>query len=257
MAQVAQLALLLGLCFLGSFVGLIGGIALLWKEKFARKMSFFFISFAAGALLGAAFFDLLPEALGLAQPVEFVWIAVLASIILFSITERLLVWHHHHENHYKEHPKSKKPYGPLVIAGDTIHNFIDGVVIAAALLISMPLGIITALAVFFHEIPQEVGDFSVLLHAGYSRMQVIGYNILSAAATFVGALGVFFFASSLQTKLPFLLAFAAGGFIYIAAADLLPELKHEASKLPQVIVQTALMILGMVVMIILSAYFGV
>lgn len=257
MADLAQLALLLGLCFLGSFLGLIGGIILLWKEKFARRMSFFFISFAAGALLGAAFFDLLPEALELAQPAEYAWIAVLASLIVFSITERLLVWHHHHDNHFTEHKIKVKPYGPLIIAGDTIHNLIDGVVIAAALLISVPLGIITALAVFFHEIPQEIGDFSVLLLAGYSRFQVIGYNVLSAAATFAGALGVFFFSSSLQTKLPLLLAFAAGGFIYIAAADLMPELKHEASKLRHVVLQTAIMILGIAIMVVLSAVFGV
>ena len=169
MADITQLLYILGLCVLGSFLGLIGGVALLWHEKFARKLSDFFISFAAGALLGAAFFDLLPEALELAQPPEHAWIVVLVSLIIFSITERLLVWHHHHDNHYKEHPRAPKPYGPLVIAGDSIHNFIDGVVIAATSLISLPLGAVTALAVFFHEIPQEVGDFSVLLRAGYHK----------------------------------------------------------------------------------------
>lgn len=257
MATITHLLYILGLCFLGSFLGLIGGIILLWREKVARRLSDFFISFAAGALLGAAFFDLLPEALELSQPPEYAWILVLASLIIFSITERLLVWHHHHENHEKEHPKGPKPYGPLVIAGDSIHNFIDGVIIAATFLVSVPLGFVTALAVFFHEVPQEIGDFSVLIRAGYSRYQVIGYNLLSAAATFVGALGLFFFSEFVQAQLPLLIAFAAGGFIYIAAADLMPELKHEASKLKHVIMQTVTMILGIAVMVALSMYFGV
>ncbi len=257
MADLAQLPYILGLCVLGSFLGLIGGVVLLWREKLARRLSDFFISFAAGALLGAAFFDLLPEALELSEPSQAAWLMVLISIIIFSITERLLVWHHHHEDHYKEHPKATKPYGPLVIAGDSIHNFIDGIVIAATFLISIPLGFITALAVFFHEIPQEIGDFSVLIRAGYSRYQVIGYNVLSAVATFVGALGLFFFADFVKPQLPLLIAFAAGGFIYIAAADLMPELKHEASKLKHVIIQTATMVLGIAIMVILSAFFGV
>jgi zinc and cadmium transporter len=251
-----QLAYLLALCFLGSFLGLIGGLTLLWKENFARKMSFFFVSFAAGALLSAAFFDLLPEALELTS-FESIGAAVLASFILFSITERLLVWHQHHKTHYIEHPKKPKAYGSLVIISDTIHNLIDGVVIAAALLISLPLGIITALGVFFHEIPQEIGDFSILLYIGYSRLKVIVYNSLSAAATFVGAIGVFLFSMQLQSLLPVLLAFTAGGFIYIAAADLMPELKHEVNKLKYVALQTTIMIFGMAVMAVLSLYLGV
>ncbi|MEM2874205.1 MAG: ZIP family metal transporter [Candidatus Nanoarchaeia archaeon] len=257
--ELTEIGLLASLCLVGSFLGLSGGLILLWKVYIAKRLSFFFISFATGALLGTAFFDLIPESLELMEPnTVLVWIVLLTGLLLFSITERLLVWHTHHEDHFKEHPKSKvKTYGPLLLIGDTIHNFIDGVIIAAAVLINVPLGIITAIAVLFHEIPQEIGDFAALLYVGYSRNKVILYNILTAAATFAGAFGLLAFADLLHVRLPLLLAFAAGGFIYIAASDLLPELRHEAKKLSHVIAQTAILITGIAIMIVLSLAFHV
>lgn len=257
MATLAQLPFMLGLCFIGSFCGLIGGVILLWRENWARKLSHFFVSFAVGALLGSALFDLIPEAAGLSK---FAFLYVLVGIVIFSITERALVWHHHHHNHksYDVHLE-KKPsaYIPLLLIGDTVHNFIDGVIIAATFLFSAPLGLITTLAVFLHEMPQEIGDFSVMLHAKYSKSKIFWYNFWSASATFVGALAVFFTSYLIQAKLYPLIAFAAGGFIYIAAADLMPELKHEATGLKEIVIQTAIMILGIAVMVVLSAYFGV
>lgn len=248
MVTAVTIFYIIGLCALGSFLGLIGGLILLWKERLARKLSYFFVSFAAGALIGAAFLDLLPEALELNKAI---WPAVIASIVLFSITERTLVWHSHHTGHEKFHPKVKT-FGTMLIAGDTLHNFIDGVIIAATTLISIPLGIVTAIAVFFHEIPQEVGDFGALLHAGYSGSKVISYSLLSAAATFIGAFAVLGFAEILQKYLPALIAFAAGGFIYIAATDLMPELKHEARKWSQVIIQTVIMLAGIAIIALLG-----
>lgn len=254
MAALAQLPIILGLCFLGSFCGLIGGIILLWKENWARKLSHFFVSFAVGALLGSAFFDLIPEA---AELSKYSFLYVLVGIVVFSITERALVWHHHHNhsNHKEIYPKAH--YIPLLMVGDTIHNFIDGVIIAATFIFSAPLGLITTLAVFFHEMPQEIGDFGIMLHAKYAKSKIFWYNFASASATFVGAIMIFLLSTILQTKLYPLIAFAAGGFIYIAAADLMPELKHEATGVKEIVGQSAIMILGIVVMVVLSAYFGV
>jgi len=254
MATLAQLPIILGLCFLGSFCGLIGGIILLWRENWARKLSHFFVSFAVGALLGSALFDLIPEA---AELSKFAFLYVLVGIIVFSITERALVWHHHHNHSGHKEVFPKAHYVPLLMIGDTIHNFIDGVIIAATFIFSAPLGLITTLAVFFHEMPQEIGDFGIMLHAKYKRSKIILYNALSASATFVGAIAVFLLSTVMQTKLYPLIAFAAGGFIYIAAADLMPELKHEATGIKEIAAQSAIMILGIAVMVILSAYFGV
>jgi zinc and cadmium transporter len=257
MATLAQLPIILGLCFLGSFCGLLGGVILLWKEKWAMKLSHFFVSFAVGALLGSALFDLIPEA---AELSKFAYLYVLVGIVVFSITERALVWHHHHHNH-KSHDihLEKKPsaYIPLLIIGDTVHNFIDGVIIAATFLFSAPLGLITTLAVFLHEMPQEIGDFSIMQHAKYPKNKIFWYNFASASATFVGALVIFFMSYAVQAKLYPLIAFAAGGFIYIAAADLMPELKHEAAGIKEIVTQSTIMIAGIVVMVALSMFFGV
>jgi zinc and cadmium transporter len=255
MADLAQIPYVFVLCFIGSFCGLLGGALLLWKEVWARRLSHFFVSFAVGALLGSAFFDLIPEAAAISK---FSYLYVLVGIVIFSITERALVWHHHHTGcNHKQHMLPKKSYIPLLIVGDTVHNFIDGVIIAATYLFSVPLGLITTLAVFLHEMPQEIGDFSIMLHAKYPRNKIFWYNFWSASATFVGASVVFLMSFMTEAKLYPLLAFAAGGFIYIAAADLMPELKHEATKLKDMVVQTAIMILGIAVMVALSAYFGV
>jgi len=257
MASIMQLPFLLGLCFLGSFCGLIGGVILLLRKDLAKKLSRFFVSFAVGALLGSALFDLLPEAMKLSQ---FALIYVLAGIITFSITERTLVWHnhnHHHEHHEPFMNTKAAVYVPLLLVGDTLHNFIDGVIIGATYLFNASLGIVTTLAVFFHEMPQEIGDFGVMLHAGYPHGKIFWYNVFSASATFVGGISVFVISSLANIQLYPLIAFAAGGFVYIATADLMPELKHEASKLSSVVVQTLIMALGITVMVALSMFLGV
>lgn len=209
--------------FLGSVVSLVGGILLLIKEKWTLKISHFLMSFAAGVLLGTAFFDLLPEASEKAHDINiFAW--ALVGIVSFFLLERFVYWFHHHHEH---EDKETKPTVPLVILGDSVHNFIDGVAIAATFLVSVPLGIVTALAVAAHEIPQEIGDFAILLHRGMKRNKVVVVNILSALTAMLGAVLTFFIGDAVTNILPIIISLTAGFFIYIAASDLIPEIHHE------------------------------
>ncbi len=209
--------------FLGSVVSLVGGILLLIKEKWTLKISHLLMSFAAGVLLGTAFFDLLPEALEeSAETNIFAW--ALTGIIAFFLLERFIYWFHHHHEH---EDKETKPTVPLIILGDSVHNFLDGVAIAATFLVSVPLGMVTALAVAAHEIPQEIGDFAILLHRGMKRNKVIWVNILSALTAMAGAVLTFFVGDTVKNLLPVVISLTAGFFIYIAASDLIPEIHHE------------------------------
>ena len=243
--------------FIGSVAGLVGGLILLINEKFARGISLLLVSFTVGVLIGATFFDLLPKAVELGGAAIWPWAVM--GFLLFAIIEKAFIWHHSHEilphKHRHRHP-SKKSYVYMLVAGDTLHNFIDGIIIAATFLISIPLGIIASIAVFLHEVPAEIGDFSVMIHAGWKKAKIISVNLVSALATFAGALGVFFFSSSLEGKLPLLVALAAGGFVYIAAADLIPELKHEI-ELKETILQIVLMVLGVAVIYALGIFLPV
>jgi zinc and cadmium transporter len=225
--------------FLGSIVSLVGGIILLFWEKFTLKISHFLASFAAGTLLGAAFFDLLPEALEEAGGVNIpFW--TLIGILTFFLLERFIHWFHHHHNHSTE---NTEPTVPLIILGDGVHNFIDGIAIAATFLVSIPLGITTAFAVVAHEIPQEIGDFGILLHKGLSRKKVLLANILSTATAFVGAIATFLLGDVIKDALPALLSLTGGFFIYIAASDLIPEI-HEENRKGFAFIESTLLLLG-------------
>lgn len=221
------LAYILVFTLAGSVGALIGGVILLFKEQFAIKISHFLASFAAGVLLGAAFVDLLPEALEHAEELGseiniFGW--VLAGILVFFLAERFIHWFHHHHDH------EKQTIVPLIIFGDTFHNFIDGVAIAATFMIDIQLGIVTTLAVAVHELPQEIGDFGLLLHRGMSRIKVLQVNVLSTLAALVGAILTYFLGASVEGFLPAMLSLAAGFFIYIALSDLIPEIHNEDRK---------------------------
>ncbi len=232
---------------IGSVFSLAGGIILLAKEKFAIKISHLLASFAAGALLGTAFFDLLPEAMADAGDIDiFAW--VLVGILFFFLLERFINWFHHHHEH-PIIPSEKKSTIPLIILGDSIHNFIDGVVIAASFLISIPLGITTAIAVAAHEIPQEIGDFGILLHRGLSRKKVLIINLLSALTSLLGAVLTYFIGTSIHGILPIFLSLTAGFFIYIAASDLIPEIHNQDNKKIAAI-ETILLFLGVLVVYI-------
>ncbi len=252
---MSTLGYILLFTFIGSIGALIGGFILLSKEKFALKISHYLASFAAGVLLGAAFLDLLPEALheGEERGVNiFLW--TLVGIILFFLVERTIHWFHHHEEHH-EHHKETKTTIPLIIIGDTLHNFIDGVVIAATFMISIPLGITTSLAVFAHEVPQEIGDFGLLLHKGLKRKKIILVNLISAASAFLGAGIAYVSGNILGDYIPIFLAITAGLFIYIASSDLIPEIHYEKRK-KAAIIESILLILGIVVILISTSLFG-
>lgn len=219
-----MLGLILLFTFLGSVVSLVGGIVLLFKKKLTLKISHLLISFAAGTLLGTAFFDLLPEALEEVHGTNiFLW--TLVGILFFFLLERFIHWFHYHS----EYPGGKeiRPTIPLIILGDSVHNFIDGVAIAATFLVSIPLGIITTLAVAAHEIPQEIGDFAILLHMGLSKRTTLFFNVFSALTALFGAGLTFFLKDSIAGFLPIFLSLTAGFFIYIASSDLIPEIHHE------------------------------
>ena len=242
------LAYILLFTFLGSIGALIGGLILLSQGKFALKVSHFLAAFAAGVLLATAFLDLLPEAAHEGEATEtnvFFW--ALGGILLFFALERFIHWFHHHEE-YSEHEHEKEPQSviPLLVIGDTVHNFVDGVVIAATFLVDVQLGIITTLAVAAHEIPQEIADFGLMLHKGLSRMRIILVNVLSSSAAFLGALITFFLGNFLSAYLPVALAATAGFFIYIAASDLIPEIHYE-KKRGAALAKTALLFLGVIV----------
>lgn len=228
--------------FIGSIVSLIGGILLLANEKFALKISHFLSSFAAGALLGTAFFDLLPEAKEAAEQTDInIYIWTLVGILAFFLLERFI--HHHDQD---RNPGEKKSVVPLIIIGDTVHNFIDGVAMAATFLVSIPLGIVTSLAVAAHEIPQEIGDFGLMLHKGVARKRVLLINFYSALAAMAGAIITYLAKDSIEGLLPIALSVTSGFFIYIAAANLIPEI-HSRDDQKKAFWETVLLILGVLV----------
>lgn len=231
---------------IGSVGGLIGGIILLVKGKFAQGISHFLASFAAGILLGAAFFDLLHEAVHEGEGIGvniFPW--ALLGVVFFFLLERFLHFHHHEQFHTEE--KRTKAILPLIIVGDTVHNFMDGIVIAATFMVNIPLGITTALSVFAHEIPQEIGDFGLMLHKGLKPKKVLWVNILSALAALLGAMITYFLGDVLEGFTPMILAMTAGFFIYIASSDLIPEIHHEKRR-KFALIQSALFLTGIAVM---------
>jgi len=226
------LALILLFNLLGSVISLIGGALLLFKREFAYKISHHLSSFAAGTLLGTVFFDLLPESIeqarGQNMEISTVFTWTLIGALSFFLLERFLHWFHHHN--IEEHEIIGKPIVPLLTIGDTVHNFIDGVAIAATFTTSVPLGIITTFAVGAHEIPQEIGDFGVMLKMKMSRAKVLWINILSAMASFLGALLAYYFGSHVQGLSVIFLSITSGFFLYISLSDLIPEIHHDNKK---------------------------
>jgi len=224
---------------LGSVVSIAGAALLLFFPDSIRKSLLpCLLSYAIGTLLGAAFLGMIPNALKLATPLA-VSGTVLAGIVLFFMLEKLIIWRHCHDNKCKVHAAT----GPLILIGDGFHNFVDGIVIAAAFLTSIPLGLATSLAVIAHEVPQEVGDFAILLNNGYSKKRALTLNLLSSLTTLPGAIIAYFFLGATQEAVPFILAISAASFIYIAVADLVPGL-HRQTGLMSSLRQLFLMLAG-------------
>ncbi len=226
---------------LSSLLGLSGGLILLAHRRLAQELTRYFVGFAAGALLATSFLDLLPEALSLGKN-EFVLGYTLAGILAFFFIEESLIWHHHHTQEKEE----VHSYTYLIIFGDTIHNLIDGIIIATTFAISPALGIPTFISIVLHEVPQEISDFSILLHGKMQTSRIIFFNILSAFASVLGAVIAFYFLFEIEAFAPALIAFAAGAFIYIALSDLIPETRKE-KDIRRSLFQVGLLILGILV----------
>ncbi|MEM3154871.1 MAG: ZIP family metal transporter [Candidatus Woesearchaeota archaeon] len=229
-----------------SLVAFVGIVTLYLRPRLLDKILFGLVSFAAGALLGAAFLDLLPEALE--ETGEIIFIYALVGVVAFYIIETFLYWYHCHYGHHHHHTRHKHvhSFAWLNLFGDAIHNFVDGMIIAAGYLADISVGIATTVAVVLHEIPQELGDFGILVFGGLSRARALFFNFLSALTAVLGAVLVYYFSTTVDNLSGFLVPFAAGGFIYIASADLLPEL-HKERNVQKAFVQLAFFLLGVAV----------
>lgn len=240
------LLLALASTFLISLISLVGLFTLTLQTEVFDKILLILVGFASGSLLGGAFFHLIPEA-AFSSMNDASFMAITMGIAVFFLLEKFL-WRHCHE-------REKCPVHPfayLNIIGDGIHNFIDGVIVAASFLTSVPLGITTSLAVVFHEIPQEIGDFAVLIYGGFTVKKALLYNLATAFTAMLGVLFTFAFQSQLPATY-YLLGFAAGGFIYIASTDLIPELHKERKPLNSSL-QFVALVLGLVLMWLLKLY---
>ena len=208
------------------------------------------VSYAIGALLGTVFLDILPEAIRLTSNAATLSGTVLFGILLFFVLEKLVLWRHCHHEHCEAHELLANEQGHdhgrsgmMIMVGDTFHNFVDGIIIAAAFHTSMHLGIVTALAIIAHEIPQEVGDFAILLHSGYGKVKAFQLNLLSSFASIAGGVLGYFTLQTMQSWIPSLLALAAASMIYVAVADLIPGL-HRRVQLRDTVQQVGLIVLG-------------
>lgn len=225
-----------------SIVSFSGAALVIFKEEKVRRAAHFIVSFAVGALLGVSFLELLPEAIEMSS-VGAILPWTLVGIILFFILEKFLFWYHCHDGNCPAHP-----YTYLILWGDFIHNFIDGIILALAFLADIKLGVLTTIAVIVHELPQEIGDFGTLVHGGFSRRRALKYNFLVSLSTIVGASLTYAFGGFLEPFLPFALALVAGNFIYIASSDLIPEL-HESTKFSHSVAQIFFIAAGVLLVI--------
>lgn len=232
--------------FLVSIISFIGLFTLSINQKKLKKVVTYLISFAAGALLGDVFIHLLPE---IAEKTNFsltTSIYILSGIGIFFILEKFIHWEHCHGNILQEN--HIHPFAYLNLLGDALHNFIDGVIIAASYLISIPAGLATTIAVILHEIPQEIGDFGVLLHGGFTKGKALFLNFLTALTAILGAVIAILATKTIQNIEILLIPIAIGGFIYIAGSDLIPEL-HKETNLKKSFIQLISLILGVLIML--------
>jgi len=230
-----------------SIISFVGTFSLSLKEEIVKKYINLFISLAVGALLGDAFIHLIPEIFENSFSTPLMSLLIIAGIILFFIVEKFLHWHHHGEDKEETHIH---PVGKLLLFTDGFHNFIDGIIIGVSFLVSIPVGIATTLAVILHEIPQEVGDFAVLLHSGYEKKRALWLNFLSAITAVAGTIIALIFGNIAETFTIWILPIAAGGFIYIAMADLIPEL-HKTKEAKYSVLQILSVFIGIALMLAL------
>lgn len=244
---MSSLAIAILLSAAGSVLGvLVASVVYLFGNKARERVVAWLISYAVGSLLGLSLLKLVPEALETLPPAAALS-TLLVGILTFFILEKLVVWRHCHE---PDECAVHNSAASLVIVGDTFHTFVDGAIIAAATLTSVPLGISTALATAAHEVPQELGDAAILLKAGYSRTRALTLNLLSGIGGVAGAIAVYFTLGHIPTVLPYVIAFAAGSFLYVAMADLIPSL-HRGQQDVHPVGQVLLIGAGLVTLVIL------
>ena len=234
-----------------SIISIIGIVTLWLKEQQLKKILLYMVSFSAGALFGDAFIHLIPEAIeetGFGLPISML---ILFGILFSFIVEKFLRWRHCHIPTSNEHPHS---FAYMNLFGDAIHNLIDGLIIGGSFVFSISLGIATTLAVIFHEIPQELGDFGVLIHGGFSKKKALWFNLLTALTAVLGTILALVLGSNLEGFTPLLLSFAAGNFIYIAGSDLIPELRKDEANLKKSAIQIISITLGVCTMLLILLF---
>ena len=249
MNGVFELAYIFLATFIVSLISFVGVVCLALTEKVLNKILLILIGLSAGALMGGAFLHLLPEAVEKSTGLD-VYLFVLIGFILFFLIEKVLHWRHCHKGECDVHT-----FQYMNLVGDSIHNFIDGLIMAASFVVSIPLGITTTIAISTHEIPQEIGDFGVLLFGGFSKKKAITLNFVVALTAVLGGIVGYFVSSLIENIVIFILPFAAGGFIYIAATDLVPEIRKELD-MKKYMMTLFVFICGILIMWVTKDIFG-
>lgn len=242
-----QLLLILISVFIVSLISLIGVITLAVREKLLKAILFSLVAFSAGALIGGAFLHLIPEAIEKSS-MDAVFIYVILGFVLFFVLEKYFYWRHCHDGVCHTHA-----FTYLNLIGDGLHNFIDGLVIAGSFAVSNSVGIFTVFLVIIHEIPQELGDFGVLVYGGFTKKKALFYNFLSALTAFIGAIAGYIISHRIHSFSSILLSVTAGGFIYISSADLVPEI-HKETNSGKSGLSLAFFFLGIIVMLVLKNF---
>lgn len=237
---MSALLWILGSTFLVSIIAFVGILSLFMKEKLLENTLLFLVSLSAGALMSAAFLHLIPEATEKFASHD-VFIYVLLGFILFFFIEKILHWRHCHKDMCPVHT-----FAYMNLLGDGVHNFIDGLIIAAGFVANLQLGIVTTLAVALHEIPQEIGDFGVLVYGGFKKIRALFLNFVCAITAIFGGIFGYYLSSYVEASIMFLIPFAAGGFVYIAASDLIPEIRKEVS-LKRSLISFGIFIMGILI----------
>jgi len=240
---------------INGLVAFVGVLSLSLKAKVFKWLLVMFVAFSAGALLAGAFFHIIPEALE-ELPAMTVSFFILLGLVVFFLIERVLHWHHCHEEGCETHELPTKPVSYLVLFGDSIHNFVDGIIISAAFITSISFGFLTTLMIVAHEIPQELGDFAVLVHGGFKKSKALLYNFFSQLTCVLGGIVGYFFSRAVEGMIPYVLSFAAGGFIYIAASDLIPQL-HKEPKTSKAFFSFMFFIIGIGLVLLFKMLFEV